>query len=146
MKWLFWAIWALLSLGLGSAALLAVIRNPEWRNLIWLLGLLYYTVLFALLLREGYRPWGRLAPSRMPELISLILLPAAAMPLHEAWQIIEQGLYSGAPSGHRLLSYLGPQLLLWLQELFGHWAPALVLLALGLLWAGFWLSLLLRRQ
>ena len=60
-------LWALLSLGLGSAALLAVIRNPEWRNLIWLLGLLYYTVLFALLLREGYRPWGRLAPSRMPE-------------------------------------------------------------------------------
>ena len=34
MKWLFWAIWALLSLSLGSAVLLAVIRNPEWRNLI----------------------------------------------------------------------------------------------------------------
>ena len=45
MKWLFWAIWALLSLGLGSAALLAVIRNPVWSNLIWLLGLLYYAAL-----------------------------------------------------------------------------------------------------
>ena len=145
MKWLFWAIWALLSLGLGSAALLAVIRDPGWGNLLLLLGLLYYAVLFALMLREGYRPWGLLGPSRMPELISLSLLPTVAMPLYEAWQVIEQGTYSGTPTGHRLLSYLGPQLLLWLQELLGHWAPALVLLALGVLWGIFLLSLL-RRQ
>lgn len=146
MKWLFWAIWSLLSLGLGSAALLAVIRNPEWSNLLWLFGTLYYAVLFALMLREGYRPWGLLGPSRMPMLISLSLLPGAIWPLNEAWQVVEQGAYSGAPTGHRLLSYLGPQLLLWLQELLGHWAPALVLLTLGLLWAGLLLSLLLRRQ
>ncbi len=146
MKWLFWAMWALLSLGLGGAALLAVIRDPEWGNLLLLLGLLYYAVLFALMLCEGYRPWGRLGPSRMPELISLSLLPTVAMPLYEAWQVIEQGTYSGTPTGHRLLSYLGPQLLLWLQELLGHWAPALVLLALGVLWGIFLLSLLLRRQ
>lgn len=146
MKWLFWAIWALLSLGLGSAALLAVIRDPGWGNLLLLLGLLYYAVLFALMLREGYRPRGLLGPSRMPELISLSLLPTVAIPLYEAWQVIEQGTYSGTPTGQRLLSYLGPQLLLWLQELLGHWAPALVLLALGMLWGIFLLSLLLRRQ
>lgn len=146
MRWLFWTIWALLSLGLGSAALLTVVNDPGWSNLLFLLGLLYYAALFALLLREGYRPWGRLGPSRMPELISLILLPTAAMPLYEAWQVVEQGTYLGTPAGHRLLSYLGPQLLLWLQEPLGHWAPALVLLALGLLWAGFWLRLLLCRQ
>ncbi|MGE4406183.1 hypothetical protein [Pseudomonas sp.] len=133
MKSIFFAIWALLSLLLGGAAILAALAKPSLGSGFVVLLISYCSFCLFQLIRAFYQPWGLLGPRRRTGYwLCLLLLPLALLPLQAAYEIWQQGAYV-VEEGERMRFGIAVvrQGLVWLQELVGHLGPMLVLLALG---------------
>jgi hypothetical protein len=134
MKNIFFAIWALLSLLLGGAVIVAALAKPGLGNGFFVLLTGYYSLCFFQLIRASYRPWGLLGPRRRSGYwLCLILLPLALLPLQAAYEVWKKGAYIVEDTDRmRFGIAVVRQGLIWLQELVGHAGPMLVMLVFGL--------------